>query len=785
MKENFPSMNFSLSKRAEYCIFVEKNQCMRNVLELKIEEWWAVLAPDTSISIEMTSPLWHDSGTFSYTFQLPYYANRHIFNASDKPESDVNLKTFRKRFGLYLYGVGFLFGDIVCTSDEIDTDNDRVDVEIRSANATFEDAIDGKSLRDLDLGDVSIGELRRRNREFVPNPLPVPYSGGFKYIYADKYTTAPGAGIEDIYYTRHNGSTIYPAEPYINIPIIVKEKEDDDKETKEGEETPLPILLSSYRAFSSPCFFVSYVIKTIFAQFKYRVGLNDMDDIEDLKRLILLNTKFSYNAKEMKREEVKSGVHNLYYNYITGEPEDPGLSVPVYPITSEPWPWREFNIEYDLTASSENLPDIGIAEFLNSFKNAFGMVLQFDDTTRGVKVQLLKNIFRSKEIKKMGFKEVLSVQRIHQTFGGIELKYEESEGEEFSYNAYNAVSLYDNYEVLFSEWNNLKKRGSVDPHTGLTALEADITLKIDKETGNFYRTKVDKDTFTDAQLFEVGQFLPYKVDGNNLEEKPEEKTISFTPIIPTSLNDTNSYRRYTERPLPTEALFVDTGITCKGDLDYWLELKDAADGVSTLCYSGALEHLKDLLDFDCGFTVGVVRTSPEGSLAENYTVVTTNVDGFGNDEWVRTLSTTTVTNDSVSREGYLFDYNGTDEGIGAPMDQLVSLKLWNGKQNFDPSTLSSVDESGNTITGKDVYNNNPTGPLPNRGLVPQFLSELLHFMKHRKPISVVGNIHVSELLNVEWDKYHDVAGYRGLLDKIKFTVSMEGMSEVTVDHFII
>ena len=58
-------------------------------------------------------------------------------------------------------------------------------------------------------------------------------------------------------------------------------------------------------------------------------------------------------------------------------------------------------------------------------------------------------------------------------------------------------------------------------------------------------------------------------------------------------------------------------------------------------------------------------------------------------------------------------------------------------------------------------------------------------MKHRKPISVVGNIHVSELLNVEWDKYHDVAGYRGLLDKIKFTVSMEGMSEVTVDHFII
>ena len=183
--------------------------------------------------------------------------------------------------------------------------------------------------------------------------------------------------------------------------------------------------------------------------------------------------------------------------------------------------------------------------------------------------------------------------------------------------------------------------------------------------------------------------------------------------------------------------------------------------------------------------MGIVRTSPEGSLSQNYAVVTKNVDGFGNDEWVRTLCTTTVTSDSVSRNGELFDYNGTDEGIGAPLEQLVSLKLWSGKQNFDASTLTSVDENGNTITGKDVYDNNPTGPLPNRGLVPQFLSEYLHFLKNRKPITVVGNMHVSELLNIEWDKYHEVAGYKGLLDKIKFTISMEGMSEVTVEHFII
>ena len=203
---------------------------MRNVLELKIEEWWAVLAPDTSISIEMTSPLWHDSGTFSYTFQLPYYANRHIFNASDKPESDVNLKTFRKRFGLYLYGVGFLFGDIVCTSDEIDTDNDRVDVEIRSANATFEDAIDGKSLRDLDLGDVVIGMWDKINREYHPDPMwhNDPDHGAGMYYAWEK--NMPYVGIRNEYKVRHNGSTVYPAEKYINIPIIVYGLENGDSE---------------------------------------------------------------------------------------------------------------------------------------------------------------------------------------------------------------------------------------------------------------------------------------------------------------------------------------------------------------------------------------------------------------------------------------------------------------------------------------------------------------------------------------------------------------------------
>ena len=78
---------------------------MRNALELKCGGEWLTLAPDTSISIEMTSPLWNDSGTFSYTFQVPYYANRHIFNASDQPECDVTVRI-----------VGYLEGIAECSA---------------------------------------------------------------------------------------------------------------------------------------------------------------------------------------------------------------------------------------------------------------------------------------------------------------------------------------------------------------------------------------------------------------------------------------------------------------------------------------------------------------------------------------------------------------------------------------------------------------------------------------------------------------------------------------------
>ena len=318
----------------------------------------------------------------------------------------------------------------------------------------------------------------------------------------------------------------------------------------------------------------------------------------------------------------------------------------------------------------------------------------------------------------------------------------------------------------------------------------DTILKIVKDTGNFYRTKVDSSSYDKPALFEVAQFLPYENKGDDAStEKSEELNISFTPVIPTAVGSSTHARPYKQTEEeeqhfkdPGEAFYLDVETTYKEN-DYNKQIESHYTGEGNAWYWKPSYHknIKELLDASLDFTIGVLRTTPEGSLADSYAVVKKNVDGFGNDEWVQTQSVNRVTSDSVSKEGALYDYNGTDEGIGAPLEQLISLKIWNGKQNLPKNFKTTDHETFKTVE----YNNNPTGPLPNRGLVPQFLSEYLHFLKNRKPISVVGNIHVSELLNVEWDKYYDVAGYRGLLDKIKFTVSMEGMSEVTIDHYMI
>lgn len=674
---------------------------MKEGLRLKIGEDWCVLDADTSISIEMTSPLWNDSGSFSYPFTVPYAANRHIFNAADVPASDVNLKTFRKSFELYVDGIGLLYGDVICTSDYIETDDDTIDLELRSGNANFDDAIDGKSLRDIDFG-----------KEI--------YLGKIDYVFMFVNQTAV------TYQLEINENETYPSKLYCNIPIIANNKESTSE--RKG------IAMSASRIASSPNIFALYVLKKImqFSKFTYDEQ-NDCElfGIEDFKRLILINLLFKYKTFD---------VHVI----------------------------NDYEYYYSIYATSESLPDIDMSTFIESLKNAFGMRIISDNRLQKNKVVLVRSIFRSKEIKELNIDKIYSIKKKHISFDGLKLKYNTDDGDEFKYDDYSFVKDYDNFESILNEWSGMDE----------SKKEQDNVLKISKDTGNFYRTKVDDSSFDNAALFEVAQFLPYEVDGFGEDKSdPEDMTISFSPIITTTT--TNCDREF-QRGIPDRALFVDVDVS-------YIKNRVSVEGTynkqtKVAAFTpDAMGSVKEVTEYDCGFMMGILRTTPEGSLSDSYTEVRQNADGFGNSEWVRTSSVNEITADSVSLSGAVYDYNGTDQGIGTDLDQLITLKLWTGKQNLKPMEIVDA-ETGEVTQG---YNNNPTGALPNRGLATQFLSEYLHFMKNRKPLEIVCKMEIAELANIQFDKYYRVNGYRCFIDKISFNATNNGIGEVTLDVFCI
>lgn len=716
---------------------------MKEGLKLKIGKFWCALKNGTSISIEMTSPLWNDSGSFSYTFAVPYTLNRHIFNASDSPESDVNLKTFRERFDLYITGIGLLFGDVVCSSDEIDEDDDSVEIELRSGNATFEDAIDGKSLRDLDFGtDAEMGTYEKTEKVFTPEYVKYTSIGNLDRVYY------PYKGDSGSVKAKFNESDIYPIKPFINIPVLVTGVE---KETAKK-----PLFLSIYRRYSSPCFFMLYVLKKVFSLVNLGIQSNELEDIEDFKRIIFINTSCKYKVESVSRNI--SGTHEF-------EPFGTGKK---YTFTYTGVEWTG-NVYF----TSENLPDTNISDFISSLKNAFGM--RIISRENGLSsIILLRNVFRDTDTYTINMANVSSIKKIHEAKNDIVVCFSNNDGDEFEYSDYDNPRVYKDYESILLEWNGTKER-----EDGEEELEKDVVLKISRDTGDFFRTKVDKEKYNEPQLFEVAQFLPYKVDGEGIDKSEDELTIDFNPIIPTTTS--NAIVVYSDTKVPAKTFYADVEI----EYDSYNDLYAIDRAIQSYTLGYDYDRIKSLLEYDCGFTLGIVRSTPDGSYSNGYTIVRTNADGFGNDEWVKTLSTMEVTSDSVDVSGALYDYNGTDEGIGIDPSELISLKIWNNKQNFDPKNLVGEDEEGNSISGAAVYDNNPTGPLPNRGLVPQFLSEYLHFLKYRKKLVIVGEMEVVELTQIRWEKYYKIEGYRCLLNKISFDVSDEGIGLVTLEVYCI
>ncbi|MBR1800622.1 MAG: hypothetical protein IJ767_03900 [Bacteroidaceae bacterium] len=307
---------------------------------------WVTLAEDTSISIEMSSPIFGTGATFSYPFTIPVEANRHILgNADQLHGARLHDLLHKCSARLYLLGIPFRKGIIRLDKEVKVTPGGDVEIEFTSERGEWDEMIDGMNARDVEIrNDILIGvALNRGSRIGLPyhvkTNLRVDVSksnlGNNYYGYNNaeidlgnvmldqvegngqkwpKYVLARGTfkdaiGDNDLDFgekgTGARDSVINVSEPFnpdapelhpfCNIRLcyqrhILRKSNDEYEEIAARGYS----ISGAERANSAPNFFVLYWLYRLFKQLKIAVAGNALNNIEDMRRLFFVNTKCAY-----------------------------------------------------------------------------------------------------------------------------------------------------------------------------------------------------------------------------------------------------------------------------------------------------------------------------------------------------------------------------------------------------------------------------------------------------------------------------------------------------------
>lgn len=126
---------------------------------------YAVLPEDTAITITDTSEIFASGDVWSHSFTLNAEANVHIFgSAGEMHGSRLHDQLDRRRARLWVENLPLYLGYLRLDEEaEVDADGN-VDVRFESGQKTFEDMIDGVSAQEVSVGDVPIGIALNRKR---------------------------------------------------------------------------------------------------------------------------------------------------------------------------------------------------------------------------------------------------------------------------------------------------------------------------------------------------------------------------------------------------------------------------------------------------------------------------------------------------------------------------------------------------------------------------------------------------------------------------------------------
>lgn len=311
---------------------------------------YAFLPEDATITITSTSEIFSSGDVWSYSFQLNTRANAHIFGTCGELHgSRLHELIDKRRARLWVEGLPLYLGYLKL-SEEVDVNEDGdIDVSFESGQKTFEKLIEGAKANQVPMiSDVRFGVAlyRKRWASVLLNLRLTPriYTGiiDLNFLNAENIQCAMESDGEDDYssvqqYPRMvfpkgrfdnliSGipdeeinclNTDYPyddAHPYCNIAFCYQKQgytrknqdggtyEDysSEPEAQRGYE-----VMPANRVNSAPNFFVIYWIKALFKHLGIYIEENQMNDVEDLRRLFFVNTKCAYKEPEHLRDGQK------------------------------------------------------------------------------------------------------------------------------------------------------------------------------------------------------------------------------------------------------------------------------------------------------------------------------------------------------------------------------------------------------------------------------------------------------------------------------------------------
>ena len=487
------------------------------------------------------------------------------------------------------------------------------------------------------------------------------------------------------------------------------------------------------------------------------------------------------------------------------------------------------NVLY-MVANSENFPDESVSTVISSLENAFGIKFAYDYEQKKVTAYFTRDVMKKSGRKARDFHcEIHSMTPMTEKITGVRMRYsaEADAKEQKSYMRNAKGELKDSgYDTDYNfidyplpDGNSSKMGRTV---TNMKYIEffhninnpGDKNCYIDRNTGNAYCVKVNKDAKTSNELkpvlFEVGQYkgVEYGDCSDKNEDFIHDISIDFTPV---PFNDVNyfkevkaAYGSHTadvvsegETLSRGEALItgVQQPILCAyvdEDMEHEFVEQEINQTISSaFCSFYMKQKLKLVESYDpsgtddgnsplqdksrWGFAVALMRGGGSDATMQPYDY---NYDHFGTSKWRTVSGQYALACDSLDMMGNVFDYNGVQEGVGD--GERFSLKIRAFKE---PSWLKDPKYKDIVLCNADEVDKNGkvVKKVRSRGLFDTFILPYAYFLLNRKKFMVRCTTTVAQVADIpnHWQEWWNIGGMKCLIDKVNTTIDAKtGMGEV-------